>query len=462
MAHPFVVNSNVLHRHFGERPARVVSASGVSLFLESGKEILDASAGPSVSCLGHGRAEVTDAIARQIRDLAYLYSGARFTCDATEQLAALLLESKPGGLTKALFVNSGSEATDAAIKLATQYWHERGLPEKQHIIARKQSYHGNTIGALCVSGHSSRRSMYSDWLSDNVTFVDPCYAYRLKPAGETDAEYVSRLANQLESEILRIGPDHVSAFIAETVSGTTLGCLAAVPGYFKAVRDLCDKYDVLLILDEIMCGMGKTGTMHAWEQEGISGPDIQTVGKALGGGFIPLSGVFLGEKIFNVLAAGSGVLAHGHTFQAHPAACAAAIEVQRIIRGENLLENVSAMGQMLGRLLQDELLGLKFVADIRGRGLFWAVEFMEDKQRMAAFPPSAKFCNKVVDRALELGLNILGNLGSTGDVHVEHIIMSPPYVVTGEDLRRMVAILKRSIQDVSREFCHLPESHSRL
>lgn len=251
MADPFVAGSHILHRAFANRPERVVGASGVSLFLESGREVLDASAGPSVSCLGHGRPEVAAAAAEQMRKLAYVYSGARYTCDATEQLATMLLEHRPGGLSKAIFVNSGSEATDAALKLASQYWHERGHPDKQHFIARRQSYHGNTIGALCVSGHDARRAAYQAWLSSNVSFVDPCYAYRLKRAGaETDDAYVRRLADELEAEILRVGPDKVAAFVAETVSGTTLGCLPASPGYFKAVRALCDKYDILLILDE--------------------------------------------------------------------------------------------------------------------------------------------------------------------------------------------------------------------
>ncbi|KAM5344374.1 hypothetical protein ACJ41O_012911 [Fusarium nematophilum] len=426
MAHPFVSNSNILHRAFAHRPERVVSASGISLFLDSGREVLDASAGPAVSCLGYGRPEVAEAVTAQVNQLAYLYSGARYTCDATEELAAMLLWGEPGGLCKAIFVNSGSEATDAAIKLATQYWHERGMPQKSHFIARKQSYHGNTIGALCISGHDSRRAMYRHWLSDNVSFVDPCYAYRLKGGDESDEAYAKRLADQLESEILRVGPENVSAFVAETVSGTTLGCLPAVPGYFRAVREICDKYDVLLILDEIMCGMGKTGTMHAWEQEGISGPDIQTIGKALGGGFISLSGVLLRRKIFDALAHGSGGLAHGHTFQAHPVACAAALEVQRIIRDEDVLGNVVKMGEVLERLLREQIEPLDFVGDIRGRGLFWAVEFMQDPVNKIPFPSSLKLCHQIVDQALELGLNILGNLGATGEVHVDHVIVSPP------------------------------------
>ncbi|KAF5706172.1 ornithine aminotransferase [Fusarium mundagurra] len=429
MAHPFVSNSNILHRSFAHQPERVVSAAGVSLFLESGREILDASAGPAVSCLGFGRPEIAEVVAKQMNQLPYLYSGA------------------PSGLSKAIFVNSGSEATDAAIKLATQYWHERGIPQKHHVIARKQSYHGNTIGALCVSGHKSRRAMYRHWLSRNVSFVDPCFANRLN-GNESDQDYVQRLADQLEAEILRIGPENVSAFVAETVSGTTLGCLPAVPGYFKAVREVCDKHDVLLILDEIMCGMRKTGTMHAWEQEGISGPDIQMIGKALGGGFVPLSGVLLRNKIFDVLTDGSRAIAHGHTFQAHLLSCAAALEVQRIILDEDILTNIQEMGKALEKLLRTNLGHMEYVGDIRGRGLFWAVKFVQDRRTKTPFPANMRLCHQTVDKALELGLNILGNLGETGDVHVDHVIMSPPYVVTESELGRMVGILQESIQTV--------------
>ncbi|KAM0426286.1 hypothetical protein ACHAPT_008326 [Fusarium lateritium] len=454
MAHPFVSDSHILHRAFARRPERVVSASGVSLFLDSGREILDASAGPAVSCLGYGRPKIAEAVKDQVNQLAYLYSGARFTCDATEELATMLLQGEPGGLCKAIFVNSGSEATDAAIKLATQYWHERGMPQKSHFIARKQSYHGNTIGALCISGHDSRRAMYRDWVSHNVSFVDPCYAYRLKGKYESDDAYVKRLVGQLEAKILELGAENVSAFVAETVSGTTLGCLAAVPGYFKAVREICDKYDVLLILDEIMCGMGKTGTMHAWEQEGISGPDIQTIGKALGGGFIPLSGVLLRRKVFDALADGSGGLAHGHTFQAHPVACAAALQVQRIIRDEDILGNVTRMGKVLETLLREQIAPLDFVGDIRGRGLFWAVEFIKNPVNKTPFPPDLRLCHQIVDHALELGLNILGNLGATGEVHVDHVILSPPYVVTESELRRMVGVLRQAITAVTGRVCH--------
>ncbi|KAK2476575.1 hypothetical protein H9L39_11799 [Fusarium oxysporum f. sp. albedinis] len=421
MAHPFVSNSNILHRSFADQPERVVSASGVSLFLESGREILDASAGPAVSCLGFGRPEIAEVVANQMNQLPYLYSGARFTCDVTEELASMLLQGQPGGLSKAIFVNSGSEATDAAIKLATQYWHERGMPQKHHVIARNRAIMETRLEHSVLKGN------------------------------ESDEDYVKRLADQLEAEILRIGPENVSAFVAETVSGTTLGCLPAVTGYFVAVREICDKHDVLLILDEIMCGMGKTGTMHAWEQEGISGPDIQMIGKALGGGFVPLSGVLLRNKIFDALADGSRGLAHGHTFQAHPVACAAALEAQRIIRDEDILTNVQEMGKVLERLLRTNLGHMEFVGDIRGRGLFWAVEFVQDRRTKTPFPANMRLCHQIVDKALDLGLNILGNLGETGDIHVDHVIMSPPYVVTESELGRMVGILRESIQTVMSE-----------
>lgn len=252
MTDPFVANSHILHRTFAARPSKVTKGNGISFTLEDGKQIIDASCGPSVSCLGHNQPEIFDAITDHLQnDIAYVYSGSPYTNQATEGLATLLLSSKPGGLSKAIFVNSGSEATDAALKLAVQYWHEQGQPQRTHFIARKQSYHGNTIGALCVSGHESRRAFYKDFMSNNVSFVDPCYAYRMKENGEDDAAFVKRLANQFEEEILRVGPDRVAGFVAETVSGTTLGCVPAVAGYWKAIREICDRYGVLLILDEV-------------------------------------------------------------------------------------------------------------------------------------------------------------------------------------------------------------------
>ncbi|KAL5335168.1 pyridoxal phosphate-dependent transferase [Aspergillus crustosus] len=449
----FVSSSHILHRSFSDKPAKVVGGDGISLILEDGKRVIDASCGPSVSCLGHSQPEITDAITNHLKnDIAYVYSGSPYTSGAAEELADILLSHKPGGLSKAIFVNSGSEATDAALKLAVQYWHERGQPQRTQFISRKQSYHGNTIGALCVSGHESRREFYQAFMSSNVSFLDPVYAYRMKDDSESDADFAQRLARQFEDRILEIGPDRVAGFMAETVSGTTLGCLPAVPGYFKAIRDICDKYEILLILDEIICGMGKTGTMHAWEQEGIRGPDIQTIGKALGAGFVPLSGVLLHQKIFDALSAGSGKLAHGHTFQAHPLACAAAIAAQKIIQRDNLIERCAQQGEKLEALLRKEIGPLPLVGDIRGRGLFWAIEFVQDTQLKTPFAAKLDFCGQVVKRSLDLGLNILGNLGHTGEYQVDHVLVCPPYTVTDAELEEIVGLLQQAIVKTSQPF----------
>ncbi|KJK68110.1 Aminotransferase class-III [Aspergillus parasiticus SU-1] len=433
----FVSSSHILHRSFSERPSKIVTGDGIKLILENGKTVIDASCGPLVSCLGHSQPEIFDAITAHLRnDIAYVYSSSPYTNGATEALADMLLAHKPGDLSKAIFVNSGSEATDAALKLAVQYWHERGQPRRTHFIARKPSYHGNTIGALCVCGHESRREFYHDFMSPNVSFVDPCYAYRMKDQDESDEAFIQRFSQEFEDEILRVGPDCVAGFIAVTVSGTILGCLPAVPGYFKAIREICDRYDVLLILDEVICGMGKTGTMHAWEQEQIRGPDIQTIGKALGAGFVPLSGVLLQEKIF----------------QAHPLACTAAIAAQKIIKRYNLNERREYMGQKLEALLREEIGPLSLVSDIRGRSLFWAVEFALDKKAKTPFPGQVKFCSQVVKKSLDMGLNILGNLGHPGKYQVDHILVCPPYTATDSELGAIISLLKIAIIETSRPF----------
>ncbi|THW90553.1 PLP-dependent transferase [Aureobasidium pullulans] len=443
--HPFVAQSSLFHRTFAYEPKTIESGRGIALITNTGRRILDASSGPAVSCLGHSRPDIAQIVAEQINKVAYVYSGSRFTSQAGEELATELVSHRPGGLSKAIFVNSGSEATDAAIKLATQYWHEVGQPQRRHFIARKQSYHGNTLGALSISGHDSRRQLYADWLSSNVSFVEPNMPYRFKHHGETDTQYLKRSVDEIEDEIQRLGPQNVAAFVAETVSGTTLGCAPAVEGYFKAVRDICDRYDILLILDEIMCGMGKTGTLHAWEQEGIRGPDLQTIGKALGAGFLPLSAVLVHEKIFDALVKGSGGLAHGHTFQAHPAACASALAVQRIMREENILENVKAMGRVLSDLLHNVILPLPFVGDVRGRGLFWSVEFILDEPNRTPPPSEMQLGTKIVNKALDMGLSILGNLGQTGAVYLDFVIVSPPYTVIEAELIEIVDLLKDAI-----------------
>jgi adenosylmethionine-8-amino-7-oxononanoate aminotransferase len=247
----FFRDSHIFHRSFAKKPLRVVSETGLTLHLDDGRQIIDATGGPAVACIGHNVPEVAAAVNEQLSKVGYLFSGGGFCEDTTEQLASHILQDTPGGLSKAIFLGSGSEATDAVLKLVTQYWSVRGEPKRINFIARHQSYHGNTLGALCVTGHQGRRTMYSHWLSDNVTFVDACCAYRGKNDGESDEEYLVRLTAQLEAEFQHLGPDTVAAFVAETVSGSTLACVPPVKGYFKAVREICDKYGALMVLDEV-------------------------------------------------------------------------------------------------------------------------------------------------------------------------------------------------------------------
>ena len=337
--------SYVLHRSLRHDPPVAVGGEGIWLRLADGSEVIDASGGAAVSCLGHGNARVAAAIAEQAGQMAYAHTGF-FSSAPAEALAEELLRDQPGGLSRAYFVSSGSEGVEAALKLARQYWVELGQPGRTRFIARRQSYHGNTLGALAAGGNMPRREAYKPILAEAFSHVSPAFAYRFQDSAETDGEYVTRLAAELEAEFQRLGPDTVAAFIAEPVVGATSGCVAAPSGYFQAIRRVCDRHGALLVLDEVMCGMGRTGTLHAWEQEGIA-PDLQVVAKGLGGGYQPIGALLIGERVIEALRAGSGAFKHGHTYQAHPVACAAALAVQRVIQADGLLDNVRAMGARL-------------------------------------------------------------------------------------------------------------------
>ncbi|KAL7272371.1 hypothetical protein RUND412_004831 [Rhizina undulata] len=443
--------SNVLYRNLFEVPYHAKSANGIYITLSNGQRVIDGSGGAAVTCLGHNNPEILAAVTKQMSEISYTYSGSGFTNDGAEELATLILGNEPGGLSKAIFLSSGSEAIEAALKLARQFHIENGEPQRTRVISRSQSYHGNTLGALAVSGHKLRRSFYEPIIADFATFVSPCFAYRGKNEGEPDEAYVERLKEELEDEVLRLGPDTVAAFLAETVSGATLGCVPAVKGYFKAVRAICDKYGILLILDEVMCGMGKTGTLHAWEQEDISGPDIQTVAKCLGGGFAPISGVLMNHRIVNTLAAGSGILQHGHTYQAHPVACAAAAAVQRIIKRDNLLYNVQIQGSLLGTLLKAHLSPLSIVGDVRGRGLFWGIEFVKNKDTKESFALEKRVAARVVKHAMQRGLNLLPSNGISGGHFVDHVLVAPAYTVKEEEIRIIVSLLRDAVVGVIEE-----------
>lgn len=419
--------SRVLHRS-GAIPPTAIRGDGIWLYTSDGQAIADASGGAAVAALGHGNRRIAEAIGRQAAAMAYAHTGA-FTNQPAEDLAALLLEDEPGGLTKAWFCSSGSEANEAAIKLARQYFLEIGQPRRVRTIARLQSYHGTTLGALSAGGNLMRREKFLPILSQNHSLVSPCFPYRFRRNGETDAQYLDRLTDELEAAFQRVGPDTVMAFLAEPVVGATTGCVVALPGYFQRVRQICDRYGALLILDEVMCGMGRTGTMHAWEQEGVT-PDIEVIAKGLGGGYQPIGGILIAGRIVDALAAGSGGFLHGQTYQAHPVACAAALEVQRIIREDNLLDNVRSMGKRLESALHERFGNHRHIGDIRGRGLFWAIELVADRVSKAPFDPAMKMNERVKRIAFGLGLSGYPMGGTIDGVQGDHFILAPPYIVS--------------------------------
>ena len=431
--------SHLLHRGLRDVPPRAVSASGLIVHREDGRQIIDASGGAAVSCLGHGHPRIIAAIQRQAADLAFAYSGF-FTTAPAEELAALLVGHAPGGLTHAFIVSGGSEAAEAALKLARQYFVEIGQPQRRHVIARRQSYHGNTLGALAAGGNMARRAAYAPLLSGAFSHVSPAFAYRHQGAGETEAEFVQRLAAELEAEFQRLGPDSGAAFMAEPVVGATLGAAPAPAGYFQAVRAVCDRHGALLILDEVMCGMGRTGTLHAWEQEGVS-PDIQMIAKGLGGGYQPIGAILIHGKIIAALDAGSGAFAHGHTYLAHATACAAALEVQRVIAEEDLLANVRSMGDRLRERLSARFGNHPHVGDVRGRGLFQAIELVRDRDGKTPFDPAMRLHARVKEEAFARGMACYPMGGTIDGRSGDHVLLAPPYIITAGEVDRIVDIL---------------------
>jgi len=427
--------SRVLHRSTATPPI-AAEGKGIHLRLADGSEVIDASGGAAVACLGHGNARVAAAVAEQVGKMAYAHTGF-FTSEPAEALAEIILDGEPGGLSHAYFCSSGSEGNEAALKLARQYFVEIGQPQRTKFIGRRQSYHGNTLGALGIGGNMMRRAIYEPILADAFSHVSPCFPYRFQEVGESDAQYVDRLANELEAEFQRVGPDRVIGFFAETMVGATTGCVAALPGYFKRVREICDRHGALLILDEVMCGMGRLGVMHAWELEGIS-PDIQVVAKGLGGGYQPIGGILIGRRVVEGLRSGSGAFMHGHTYQAHPVACAAALEVQRIIHEEDLLRNVRNMGGRLETALVERFGNHRHVGDIRGRGLFWALEFVADRPTKQVFDPVLKINDRLKREALARGLAVYPMGGTLDGKRGDHVIVAPPYICGPEDIDAIV------------------------
>ena len=435
--------SHVFPRHSKSVPPIAVGGAGCYVFDASGKRYLDGSGGAAVSCLGHGDPEVTAAIKAQLDAIAFAHSGF-FTNQPAEDLADLLIANAPGDLDRVFLVSGGSEANEAAIKLARQYHLERGEPGRRHLIARRQSYHGNTLGALSAGGNAWRREPYAPLLFE-VNHIDPCYAYRLREAGESMEAYGQRAANLLEAEIQRLGPDTVMAFMAEPVVGATLGSVAAAPGYFKRIREICDTHGVLLILDEVMCGMGRTGTLFACEHDGVA-PDIVCIAKGLGAGYQPVAAMLCSKAIYAAIADGSGFFQHGHTYLGHPVASAAGHAVLSAILNRGLLKRVRAQGVKLGAALHERFGQNPHVGDIRGRGLFQSLELVADRETKAPFDPSFGVNKAVKKAAFEAGLICYPMGGTIDGRRGDHVMVAPPFIIDDAQITELVDKLEVAVK----------------
>lgn len=434
--------SHVLHRSLTQSYPTAVRGDGAYLIDSEGRRYLDASGGAAVSCLGHSDPAVIEAVRRQVGTLAYAHTSF-FTTEPMEQLADFLIARAPAGMRSVYFVSGGSEAVEAALKLARQYFVEIGQPQRTHLIARRQSYHGNTLGALATGGNAWRRQQFQPLLID-VSHVSPCYAYRDQAVGETPEAYGERLARELEAEILRLGADKVMAFVAEPVVGATLGAVPAVPGYFKRVREICDRHGVLLILDEVMCGMGRTGSLFAAEQEGISA-DLITIAKGLGAGYQPIGATLVSERIHDAIAQGSGFFQHGHTYIGHATACAAALAVQKTIEERGLLARVRSLGLDLQQRLQQAFGAHPHIGDIRGRGLFQGLELVAERDGKAPFPAEAKLHARIKKAAMQEGLLCYPMGGTLDGRRGDHILLAPPFILEEAQLDELVDKLQRAI-----------------
>lgn len=431
---------------FGRGPARLPTAvrgEGCYLHDAEGRAYLDGSGGAAVSCLGHSDPDVRAAIHAQLDKLAFAHTGF-FTSEPAERLAELLVSQAPEGIERVYLLSGGSEAVEAAIKLARQYFLETGEPGRHRLIARRQSYHGNTLGALAAGGNAWRREKYAPLLVE-THHIAPCFEYHERQDGESAEDYGLRAANELEAEILRLGPETVMAFIAEPVVGATAGAVPSVLGYFKRIREICDRYGVLLILDEVMCGMGRTGSLFACEQDGIA-PDIVTIAKGLGAGYMPIGAMLCSGRIYGAIADGTGSFQHGHTYHAHPLSAAAGHAVVRTILDRGLVARVREQGDTLDAALHAAFGQHAHVGDIRGRGLFRGVELVEDRAAKRPFDPSLKLHARVKAAAMAEGLIVYPAGGTVNGRDGDHILIAPPFIIEDGQIDELVDKLSRALE----------------
>jgi len=426
--------SNVLHRSLTRNPPHAVAGDGAYLIDDSGRRYLDACGGAAVSCLGHSHPAVIAAVQKQVEKLPYAHTSF-FTTDVLEELADTLVEGAPG-MGKVLLLSGGSEAVEAALKLSRQYFVESGEPDRHLFIARRQSFHGNTLGALAVGGNEWRRESFRPLLVTGH-HIAPCFEYRERQDTETADEYCSRVSGELETKIIELGPEKVAGFVAETVVGATAGAVVATPGYFDRIREICDRYGIHLILDEVMCGTGRTGSMMAYQQEHII-PDIVTMAKGMAAGYQPVGALLCRSEVVETIRNNSGFFQHGHTFMGHATAVAASLATLQAIKSENLLENVVKRGRQIRAGLRDALGNHPNIGDIRGRGLFIGVEFVLDRETKEAFDPALKMHNEVQKAAMDNGLLCYGMGGTIDGRRGDHVLIAPPYNLDGAQQQELV------------------------
>jgi adenosylmethionine-8-amino-7-oxononanoate aminotransferase len=437
-------SAHVFARHTKADLPLAVGGDGPFLIDRDGKRYLDACGGAAVSCLGHSDEKLRAAIHYQVDALAYAHTSF-FTSDPAEQLAARLAQLSPGDLNRSYFVSGGSEAMEAALKLARQFHMENGQPQRSNIIARWQSYHGNTLGALSAGGNRWRRVQFEPMLSPAMHHVSPCNAYRGKHPGENDAQYGDRLAHELEETIIRLGPQTVAAFVVEPVVGATMGAVPPVAGYLARMKAVCQRHGILMIFDEVMCGMGRTGTLFACQQDGVV-PDMIAIAKGLGAGFQPIGALLVSDSIHDAIAQGSGFFQHGHTYLGHPMACAVGNAVLERLIDDGVLARVNPMGGKLMAALQARFANHPHVGDIRGRGLFIGLELVADRGTKEPFEPAKGLAASIKKHAMAHGLMCYPMGGTLDGRRGDHVLLAPPFIIQDEHVAMIVDRLEAAVR----------------
>lgn len=426
--------TQVFHRKLNGKLPMAASGDGAWLIDTEGRRYLDGSSGTGISCLGHSNTAVRAAMHRQIDALAFAHT-TFLTNEPMERLAANLAPGLPDGAV--WFTTSGAEAVEAALKMTRQYFLEIGQPQREWIIGREDGYLGASLGALSAGGNRARRANFAPLLCGHMAHIERCFPKRDQLPDESEEAYGRRTADALEREIERIGPNRVAAFAIETVIGSSLGAVVPPRGYLARIREICDRHGVLLLLDEVMCGMGRTGTRHAFEQEGVK-PDMVMLGKGLAAGYAPLGATLVAGHVREALARGSGAFRHGHSAHGHALACTAALAVQEEIARLDLIPEVKRKGALLQSLLEQRFGDHPNVSDVRGRGLMRAIELVEDREKGTPFAPPRSVAARVREAAFSAGLLCYPSPGLPDSTSADHVLLMPPFIASDDELGQIV------------------------